>query len=333
MTLRSAVVGIFVGTALLAAQDMISAKAGFINFQEGKARTDHRQLQEGEKFVAEAGRTEVLLTPGVFLRLEQNAEINMLSNSLLRPKAELVEGTVGVEVSEVAKESNISLTWRDKTFVFRHKGLYRFDTSNSNRLVVSVYDGELDLPSGGTLKKGHRTEVSPEGISTAINFDRKALDSFDLWSSERSYELSAASYRAANSMRSLRLPGSIWAYNSYLDAYTFLPYGNYLYSPWGFPYFSPRTVWQYPGYGYGYGSGYGYGGGRNVVVPPRTGGGSSSGSGTQAGEPYRGRGSFGSSPSFGGGTAAAPSHPAPPVMSTPSPVSGGGGAPRGSSKQ
>lgn len=330
MTLRSAVVGIFVGTALLAAQDMISAKAGFINYQEGKTRTDHRQLQEGENYVAEAGRTEVLLTPGVFLRMERNAQVNMLSNSLLTPRVELVDGTAGVEVSEVAKESNIALTWRDKTFVFRHKGLYRFDV-NGDRLVISTYDGELDLPSGLTLKKGHRVEVSPGGFTSAMNFDRKALDSFDLWSSERSYELSAASYRAASSMRSLRLPGSIWAYNSYLDAYTFLPFGGYLYSPWGFPYFSPRNVWNYPGYGYGYG--YGYGGAPRVGQGAPAGAGNG-GSTARAGQPYRGGFSPGGSSGFSGGGMS--SHPAPPVMSTPSPVSGGGGgggAPRGSSKQ
>jgi hypothetical protein len=322
MRLRSAIVGIFVGTSLLVAQDVISAKAGFVNYQEGHAKTDRHQLQEGERFLAESGRTEVLLTPGVFLRLERNGEINMLSSSLLTPRVELLDGTAGVEVSEVAKDSRITLTWRDKTFVFRHKGLYRFDASG-NHMVVSTYDGELDLPSGLTLKKGHRVEVTPAGFSSAMNFDRKALDSFDLWSSERSYELSAASYRAANTYRNLRLPSSMWIYNSFLGAYTFMPYGGYMYSPWGYPYYSPRTVWVMPRGGYGSGSGSGVGSG--------------SGSGYSAGTPYRGRGadmgSGISNTTGGGGASLGASHPAPPAMSTPTPVSGGGGGAAPRSKQ
>ena len=242
MKLRVTAVVILTSALLVGAQDIISAKAGYLNYQQGRSKMDHRHIQEGETFASEASRSEILLTPGTFLRLDRQAEINMIASSLVHPAFELITGTANVEVAEIPKDSRIAMTWKDKTFIFRHKGLFRFDASDDH-LVVSVYDGKLELPGNLTLTKGQRVEVRPGGLSTVAKFDRKAFDSFDLWSSARTYQVSTASMRSASTY-SGRQSSSMWAYSSFLGGYTFLPY-SYCYSPWGYAYYSPRTVWVY----------------------------------------------------------------------------------------
>lgn len=308
MKLRIVAAGILMSAMLAGAQDVISAKAGFLNYQQGRAKTDQRHIQEGETFATGASRSEILLTPGSFLRLNRNAEITMIASSLVQPAIELLTGTVNVEVAEVPKDGRIALTWKNKTFLIMHKGLFRFDASDDS-LVVSVYDGKLDLPGNLTLKKGQRVEVRPDGLSAVAKFDRKALDSFDLWSSARTYQLSNASMRSA-SVYSGRQRGSIWAYNSMLGAYTFLPY-SLCYSPWGYAYYSPRTVFVYTQPSY---SGQ-----------PDIRGYSGRGSGVYSGG-YSGSGSVGGTPLIGGGSSSGGSPPtmstSPPVQSTPSPSTG-----------
>jgi hypothetical protein len=242
MKLRLAVASVLAGAGILVAQDIISAKAGYLNYQQGRPRSERRQLQEGENFVAESGRTEILLTPGTFLRLDRQAEINLISSSLVHPAVELIAGTVNLEIAEVPKDGRIAMRWREKTFLFNKKGLFRFDASGE-RLMLSVYDGKVELPGYVTLTKGRQVEVSPDGYSAVAKFDRKAFDSFDLWASARTYQLSAASMRSASTY-SGRQRSSIWAYNAFLGGYTYLPY-SYWSSFWGYPYYSPRTVWVY----------------------------------------------------------------------------------------
>jgi len=308
MKLRIAATVILTSAMLVGAQDIISAKAGYLNYQQGRSRTDHRHIQEGETFASEASRSEILLTPGTFLRLDRQAEISMIASSLVRPAFELITGTVNMEVAEVPRDSQIAMTWKDKTFVFRHKGLFRFDASDEN-LVVSVYEGRLDLPGNLTLKKGQRVEVRPDGLSTVAKFDRKALDSFDLWSSARTYQVSNASMRTASAY-SGRQRSSLWAYSSFLGGYTFLPY-SYCYSPWGYAYYSPRTVFVFTQPGYGQPDSRGFSGAGSGMSSR---GYNSSGGGAISGTPLVGG-------SSGGGSAPTMST-SPPAPHTPSPSTG-----------
>jgi hypothetical protein len=307
---------ILTSALLVGAQDIISAKAGYLNYQQGRSKMDHRHIQEGETFASEGSRSEILLTPGTFLRLDRNAEINMIASSLVQPSFELITGSANVEVAEIPKDSRIAMTWKDKAFIFRHKGLYRFDASEDH-LVVSVYDGKLELPGNLTLSRGQRVEVRPGGFSAVAKFDRKAFDSFDLWSSARTYQVSNASMRTA-SVYSGRQIGSIWAYSSFLGGYTFLPY-RYCNSPWGYAYYSPRTVWVYthPVYQVGY-QGQGQSSprafsGAGSGMPS---GGSSYGGGAISGTPLVGG-------SSGGGSAPPMSTGRPSSPHTPSPSTAG----------
>src|SRR5579863_8699003 len=70
------------------AQSVISAHSGVIHYVEGDVTIDgsavHPKFAEfpdvksGQVLATEEGRVEVLLTPGVFLRLSENSSVRML---------------------------------------------------------------------------------------------------------------------------------------------------------------------------------------------------------------------------------------------------------------
>src|SRR6202035_4433504 len=105
------------------AQSVISAHSGVIQYTEGQVKLDGKTVQPkfaefpdvkvGQTLAAEDGRAEVLLTPGVFLRVAENSAFRMVSNKLADTKVEIVSGTVVVEVSELLQNNAITLQVHD----------------------------------------------------------------------------------------------------------------------------------------------------------------------------------------------------------------------------
>src|SRR4051812_26510419 len=91
------------------AQSVISAHSGLIHYAEGRVLLDGKQVEvkitafpeikEQMQLRSEDGRAEVLLNPGVFLRMGENTAIRMLSNKLSDSKVEFVSGSAVVESS------------------------------------------------------------------------------------------------------------------------------------------------------------------------------------------------------------------------------------------
>src|SRR5579863_5904011 len=81
-------------------QSVISARSGVVHFFEGTVYLGGELLQphlgkfpcmaEGAELRTAAGRAEVLLTPGVFLRLGEKTAIRMLANDLADTRVELL---------------------------------------------------------------------------------------------------------------------------------------------------------------------------------------------------------------------------------------------------
>jgi len=261
----------------LSAQTFVSARSGMVNYEEGKFVTSPHQLQDGEVFTAH-GRSEILLMAGTYMRLERSAEIQMASTRLTHPAVELRAGIVAIEASTIAKDSDAVFSWGDyrddKAIILEHKGLYRFEISDSgDALKVMVQSGQLHIPdSSTTLKDGQELILTSKGITELAKFDKKAQDDFDVWSSSRTGTLSAASYRSASSLSAYPPSSSMWAFNSYMGMYTFLPYGGMVMSPYGnYGYYWPGNVYNYypPYYG---GGGYGYYASAPVRTVPGVGG-------------------------------------------------------------
>jgi len=283
MKLRVALVGLILLICLpLVAQNFISAKAGIVNYEEGRQLSSPRQLHEGEYF-SEPNRTELLLTPGSFLRLERNAEIQMLSTRLSEPAVELVSGVASLEIMDLPKETKVRVAWGeykdDRALEVDHKGIYRFEVAgDGSAMLVMVEKGELRMGGGSqTIKEGQQATLTADSIGPLAKFDKKLRDDFDVWNAERSELLGVASYRAAQGVSSYgsgymnslygmggygypfgyagyagMYPGmGMWAFNPYFGYFTYVGFGNSLWmSPWGSYFYTPATWYYYqPPYG------------------------------------------------------------------------------------
>jgi hypothetical protein len=294
---------------------MISARAGFVNYKHGRVllpqgtdAKDVRQLEAGQIAGTGIGRLELLLAPGSFLRLDNESEIRLVSSRLTDVQVELLSGTATLEVNEIPRQAALAILWRDQTIPAEHSGVFRFEPGNDS-MRIYVESGKLKL-ANQTVKAGNYIDLAAAGtLTAALRFNRKNIDEFDRWNQARGYQLARSSYSAANSFlsRSSAFPGSsLWYWDPFGLGYTYLPYRSSVMSPWGFYYYSPRTIYSHPGSAGGGGSvSVPSGGGAPVVSTPGSGtpsgGGSGSGGSVVVGGGRPGGGHPGGGPPGAGG--------------------------------
>lgn len=254
------------------AQDVISARAGFLNYKQGVVALpkgidgkELRQLEAGQRASTDQGRLELLLAPGSFLRLDNSSAIRLVSTKLTDVQVELLSGKTTLEVNEIPKHALLSVLWRNQSIPVGHSGVYRFEPDKES-MRVYVQSGKLQL-AGKTLKAGNYADLAADGtLTAAAKFNRKDLDEFALWNQARGFLLARSSLSAANSFlrRASALPNaSLWYWDPFGYGYTYLPCRGSVMSPWGLYYHSPRTVYygsSSGGYYSAGGSNSGYGG-------------------------------------------------------------------------
>lgn len=258
------------------AQQIISARSGAVHYVEGQVTVagqpvhqkfgEFPTLRAGEELQTQDGRAEVLLTPGAFLRVADHSSVRMISSDLSDTRVEILTGSAILECDELLKDNAITLVYKGTNIQVAKHGLYRVDT---NPPQVRVYDGEaLVEAESGPIRLKRGKQASLQGVVVAEKFDAKRGDQFDMWSMNRSDELTVASVRAAKSLKDSRAAWSGgWAFSPLDGLYTFVPGSGIAYNPFGWGYWSPGMAPYYyayygapPFYGmYGYGM-YGYGG-------------------------------------------------------------------------
>lgn len=316
------------------AQQAISVRAGLIHHLEGKADIDgtpvridkskFATVKDGGVFTTEDGNAEVLLAPGIFMRMTGNSSIKMVSGLLTDTRIELLKGSALVEVLEMGKENRVRLNIGNSVSNIVKPGLYSFDASNGS---VRVFDGKLEVTADDrTVELGKGREVFVGQTLTASKFPTKLTNSLYDWSKTRSAMIAYANIAAARSVRDngYSLRNSLWAYYPAYGMVTYLPRSGYLRSPFGWGWYSPGSVWQYYAGNQGY-SGGGNGGGGYSASSGSWGGwnGRSAGSGGYSGGgSYSGDGGFSRSSSMGSAPAASS---APAAASAPAAQSAPGG--------
>ncbi len=276
-----------IGAASAWGQNALSAHSGMVHYVEGRVlldgqpvepkATEFPEVKNDQTLATEEGRAEVLLTPGVFLRLSEDSSFRMISNRLSDTSFEVVSGEALIEVMELLKDNAIAVRFKGATASVAKRGLYRFDADKG---ILRVYEGEVGLSFGNqniVARKGKEVAVG-DGLQ-ASNFDSKDTDPFYRWAERRAEYIATANVSAAQQAGSMGLLSSAgsWAYNPYYGMFTYLPGYGYGYSPFGSAFYSPLTVGNF--YAYNYGN---YGGYYNNV-----GGGARAGSTATSGVPTR----------------------------------------------
>ncbi len=244
------------------------AVPGTVNYVEGHAMLDGQPLWARSVGVAVAGpnqviRTsdgyvEVLLTPGAFLRIGHNSEVRFVSAGLTRVDIQVDRGSAMIEAAELVKGSDLEVAMNGATTRIEHKGLYAFDADQHS---VRVLDGKAEVTENTgeiTLKKGDAVFLASDQPLKKRDFAVKSAASEPLyvWSKVRSQDESEANANLANTIAARGgWYGAGWYWNPFWADYAFLPGAGFLYSPFGWGYYSPGF---YGGLGYGYGYGRGY---------------------------------------------------------------------------
>jgi hypothetical protein len=248
------------------AQAVISARSGLVNFVAGDVQLEGQPLKldgaifpnvkVGQTLSTRMGHAEVLLTPGVFLRLDKNSSFRMVSDHLTDTQIEILSGSVLVEADEILKDNRISIKLGDSDTVLIKTGLYHF---NAEAGQIRAFAGKAMVSdaSKSTELKGGRTLLVGSSL-TADKFNKKkSKDELYAWSAQRDYLLDLANISSARTHNASGLSASMWTWNPGYGMFTYLPGAGYVYNPFGMYWYSPSSVWivsqpvNYGGYGGG----------------------------------------------------------------------------------
>jgi hypothetical protein len=248
------------------------ARPGTVNYVEGAAYLDGQQITDksvgstdlapGQELTTQQGRAEILLTPGVFLRLDDNSAVKMVSPDLTHTQVALEQGRAGIEVDEIHPENRLDIQDAGVTTQLLKNGYYEF---NANQPETRVFDGKAAVEVGDgkyrTVKSHHELALvagpgdTPLAKEKPVSFDVKAAkDDLYNWNSLRSQYLAEANNQMAGEY--MGGPGYApgWYWDPYMWDYTFLGPGPF-YSPFGWGFY---PMGWYGGFGGWYGGGWGY---------------------------------------------------------------------------
>ncbi len=269
----------------------VSAKPGAVNDVEGHVFLNAKPLPEkglrsvflntNDTLSSDIGKAEVLLTPGVFLRIGDNTQIRMISPSLVDTQIEVKRGEAMIEADGLLKDNHVTVIDHGATITVDRNGLYRFTADPEPK--AAAIDGRLEVFLGEKkfeLGKGH--ELVLADAAKPEKFDAKAEDDLYAWSNVRAQYDAASSYQAANSLVSNNNYGGWggygfggwyspgWYWNSAFNGYGWVPGDGAFFSPFG---------WGFYGGGYlpyapvvvtpvgGWHNGHWTGGGTRTTIP------------------------------------------------------------------
>jgi hypothetical protein len=251
-------------------QNSHPAHPGSINYVEGQASVGNQpitsssvgsvDLEKGQTLTTQAGKVEILLTPGVFLRVADNSSVKMISPDLANSEVELDKGRAMVEVLDISKGNNIRVDQNDASAKLLKKGLYDFDADHEQIRVlkgavqVHVKDQNIKVTDRRALA------LSAGGKLKAQDYDTlRYEDDFFRWSALRSGYLSEAGVDEARvyigagpGWYGPGWYGTGWYWDPWFGAWTFLPADGIFYSPFGWGFYSPIFVYRSPFFYYGY---------------------------------------------------------------------------------
>lgn len=247
-----------------------AAYPGTVNYVEGQVSIGSQnlgvdqigsaRLQPEQTLTTDKGKAEVLLTPGVFLRVGDQSAVQMVSPNLTDTEVAINRGEATVEVDDIYPENRLIVDEGSSKTQLVKNGFYDFDADTG---VIRVFSGKAELTDGDrriSIGGGHEVTLGlPDAKSRG--FDKKANeDDLYQWSSLRSSYVAQANVDIAPEYYGgygwdPGWYGAGWYWDPWFDGFTFIPGDGIFYSPFGWGYYPP--FW-FGGYGYYGGYGYGY---------------------------------------------------------------------------
>ena len=250
---------ILLAAAALAAADTTPPVPGTVNYVEGQVTLNGENLpapypgpvavETNQVLDTAQGKAELLLSPGVFLRLGEDAEMRMVSSGAPAIAVEMARGDSILEVEQLLKGVGLSVLMDGSTTDIAKQGLYVF---GGDQRFIGVLDGEATVHQGTahvTLKRARGAMLIPGQRLKSQTLDLAVTERHPLyiWSALRSADLAQANIQAAQDI--LAFGGSYdegWYWDASLDCFDFVPVDGFFYSSFGWGFCSPVTVSKGP---------------------------------------------------------------------------------------
>jgi hypothetical protein len=201
---------IVASAATCAAQTVTPARSGTLHYFEGKVSIDGTSLTaKASKFpeIKEQGvlrtgkgRAEILLTPGVFLRVGEDSAIRMVDTRLTSTRVDIRSGRAVIESDDPqmsVKAFPVTLLFRDYEI---HMVKYGLIEITSDPAQLKVFRGEAIASNGSKRAVVREGRLLPFALAfRAEKFDPKVGDDLCLWARDRSQNLSAANMSSTRS--------------------------------------------------------------------------------------------------------------------------------------
>jgi hypothetical protein len=254
------------------------ARPGTVNYIEGTAYFDGNvltnqsvgaaALNAGDVLTTDAGKAEILLTPGIFLRAADHSAVKMVLPDLEQTQVEVQRGRASVEVDQIFPQNMVQVIVGGVTTQLMKPGYYEFD---ANQPQAMVFKGQAEVQVGDgkweKVKDHHELALTAGTQQKTADFNAQpANDDLYNWSSLRSHYLAEANNQIAGEYAYGAYPG--WYWDPYVWGYTFIGPGPF-WSPFGWGFYPWGGFYGPVGF---YGRGY-YGGFRGGYVGGFHGGG------------------------------------------------------------
>ena len=224
----SVVAAIAVWAPAAHAQAVVSTRSGLVHFFEGAVFVAGQPLQahmgkftcipEGSELRTEQGRAEVLLTPGVFLRVGEKSAIRMVASALADTRVELLAGSAIMDSAEPAAGTSVTLQYKDWTVRQPQKGIYRIDTQPAK---IEAREGKVEVAAAA---------AAPVAVEQGMDMPLAAVlvpetapvapsDSLTDWADGRAQSISTDNAIAAN----IQDPGTMTDLGLPPDGFTYFP--------------------------------------------------------------------------------------------------------------
>ena len=191
-----------------ASQEVVSAYSGTVHFFEGAVLLDdqpldHRpatfpSIKEGSILRTERGRAEVLLTPGVVFRIDEDSAFRLVFNALTDTRLEFLHGSAIIDSMEASGTPPVTVSYQHCQIRFPKPGIYRIDSDTG---VLQAYSGQVQV----TTAEGKSTNVDTARLyffelgALTNKFGEPNEDEFYDWARGRADAISAENQLASQS--------------------------------------------------------------------------------------------------------------------------------------
>jgi hypothetical protein len=211
-------------------QSVISTHSGIVHFFEGAVYLNDQPLEshlgrfstipQGGELRTAKGRAEVLLTPGVFIRVGEQSIIRLTANQLSDTRVELLSGSAVVDSAEPASGTSVKLLYKNWSVHFLEQGVYRI---NSDPPHLWVFQGKAEVSGGGNdgvlLSRGMDVAFAPTLVPSQSPERDHPRDGLSQWADGRRQSISADNTIAAN----IQDPATLSISTPGVDSFTSFP--------------------------------------------------------------------------------------------------------------